>query len=379
MTEAITSSSTPVDSVRPGRAPGNTGHKSILSANLHKPLANDSSIPARTADDDGTIVTAEKFLASVDELSALVAGLNNRRSRERSNDFYATAEVYELLEDDPGARLDALWRILRVSGINNIALLLQQLKALFPDVSDRLVALRQMLRQRNLAETERELIEQAIATLIESENPKHLKSGINVALKARLFGKALNLSPAIIRESYRHFIESDETEREIYLHWVLMFGGSRRHMVINFMESAVLADMNASDPGCSAAEFGDLLGRLTQIKIIRSSDHLFIKCASNDQFIGQFAISEDQWLLFLLPLLKAGDLLYQQLEQLAGGVIMRQPTRRKVSFVQKIFKLIAAFPAQIYDCCDQQEILHQHFITLIDHGYSQEMVENRGY
>nr|WP_244987248.1 type III secretion system gatekeeper subunit SctW [Winslowiella toletana] len=342
-------------------------------------MTNESRVPAPTAEDDGNIVTAEKFLASVDELSALVAGLNNRRTRERSNDFYATAEVYELLEDDPGAKLDSLWRILRVSGINNIALLLQQLKALFPDVSDRVVALRQMLRQRNLAETERGLIEQAITTLIESENPKRLKSGINVALKARLFGKELNLSPAVIRESYRHFIESEETEREIYLHWVLMFGGNRRHIVINFMESAVLADMNSSDPGCSAAEFGELLGRLTQIKIIRSSDHLFIKCASHDKFIGQFAISEDQWLLFLLPLLKEGDLLYQQLEQLAGGVVMRQPTRRKVSFVQKIYKFIAAFPTQIYDCDDQQEILHQHFITLIDHGYSQELAEGRGH
>ncbi|MFS2221655.1 type III secretion system gatekeeper subunit SctW [Pantoea sp. B65] len=357
-----------------------TGKKSELNDSLRKPLGNTTTATAgRSADDDGLLMTTEKFLNSVDELSAYVSLVRNRREVEKRSDFYAAAELYELLDEDAGAKLDCLWRIIRVSAVNQPALLLQELRTLFPDESDRVVALRQMLKQRNIAEIERELLEQALASLEQSADPKRLKSGINVALKARLFGKQLNLSPVIVRESYRNFIESDETEREIYLHWVLMFGGNRRHMMINFMESALLADMNASDPGCTDMEFGNLLGRLTQIKIIRSSDRLFIKCARDDKFIAQFPISEDQWLLFILPLLKDGGLLYQQLEQLAGGVLTHQPTSIRVRFLQKIYRFITGFPAQIYDDSEQQEILHQHFVALIGHGYNQELAQSRGY
>ena len=353
--------------------------RTLLSDNLRSQPANTGMRPGGAVDDDGLIVSAGKFLNSIDEFSAFISRVARLRDLAGRCEFSATAEIYELLDDDAAAKISALWRVVKTQHSQAAARLLQEARALFPDESNRVVALREMLKYRNLGEIEREMIEQALAGAEEDASPMRLKSGINVALKARLFGKQLNLSPAVIRESYRNFIESDENERKIYQGWVLMFGGARRRMLINFMESALLADMIASDPGCSDIEFGNLLGRLTQIKIIRSSDALFIHRASNDKFFRRFNFSEDDWLLFILPILHDAGLLCEQLRQLGNNVLSRVSKREKVCFIQKIYHFVRDFPPVIFDSSDQQELLHQHFKSLIGHGYQAEVAESRRY
>lgn len=353
--------------------------RTILSGQLSKPLANSAGHPGGAVDDDGLIVSAEKFLKSVDEFSVFISQVRRLRDIAGRCDFSAAAEIYELLDDDAAAKIAALWRVIKTQQTKSAALLLHEARSLFPDESNRVVALREMLKHRNILEIEREIIEQALAIAEEDASPMRLKSGINVALKARLMSKQLKLSPAVIRESYRNFIESNENERKIYQGWVLMFGGDRRRMLINFMESALLADMNASDPGCTDIEFGNLLGRLTQIKLIRSSEDLFIQRASKDSFLIRFDFSEDDWLLFILSILHDAGLLYDQLRQLGNNVLNGMSPREKVCFIQKIYHFVREFPSGIFDSFDQQQLLYQHFISLIGHGYQAELAESRTY
>ncbi|WP_053115674.1 type III secretion system gatekeeper subunit SctW [Winslowiella iniecta] len=351
----------------------------LLSGNLSSAPANSGSRPGGAVDDDSLITSAGKFLNSIDEFSAFISQVRRLRDLAGRCDFSAAAEIYELLDDDAAAKIAALWRVVKIQDSNSAARLLQEARTLFPDESNRVVALREMLKHRNLSEIEREIIEQALARAENDASPARLKSGINVALKARLFGKQLNLSAAVIRESYRNFIESDENERRIYQGWVLMFGGARRHMLINFMESALWADMISSDPGCSDIEFGNLLGRLRQIRVIRSSDALFIHRVSNDNFFSRFNFSEDDWLLFILPILHDAGLLCDQLRQLGNNILSRISQREKVCFIQKIYHFVRDFPPVIFDSDDQQKLLHQHFKSLIGHGYQAELAESRNY
>lgn len=338
-----------------------------------KPSSTDAGhTPGNTQDAEGAMITAEKFIESLEELSAFITLVRNRSDRERRREYFAVSESYELLDDDATEKIARLWLILRLSKSGNAALFIQQLKSLFPDESCRVTALRQMLRQRHIAETENKFLEQVLVDTIEqSNNQKGLKSGINVVLKARLYGKRLNLSPGVIRDCYRQFIETDENEREIYLHWVLMFGAARRHMMIDFMESAVLADMSANDPGCTDIEFGDILGRLTQIKIIRSTDMIFIKKMSSDAFLLQFSITEDQWLLFILPLLENADLLYEQLAELGKGKLKQQKDNVKIIFAQKIYQSVVNFPDRIFENLEQKELLKSNLTALIGYGYKE--------
>lgn len=353
--------------------------KSVVSENLSRSPGNSTSSPGRTAEEEGLIVTAEKFINSVDEFSAFISRVSRRRDLERRNDFSTSAESYEQLDEDATAKIEKLWRVMRTENTQRGALLLHEARSLFPDESNRVVALRAMLKHRNISEIERELIEQALATEESESDSKRLKSGINVALKARLFGKQLNLSPGMIRESYRNFIESDDNERKIYMKWVMIFGSSRLRMLINFMESALLADMNASDPGCSDIEFGNLSGRLAQIKLIRSVNLLFIHRARKDHFFNAYDFTEDDWNLFLLPILQEPELLSEQLAQLGKAVFCRLTPREKVSFIQKIFNFIRDFPSLIFDSSDQKELLHQEFISLIDSGFAIEQAGNRKF
>ncbi len=360
--------------VQHGHAAGEE-KKSRMVSSLNTTSNTDSTAAGRTK--DLQLDSLEILNNAIDELSAYAATALSRRQLGHQNQGSVAVDNYELLEDDPHGKIDTLWQVLQVSETEKFSRFLRELKTLFPDISDQVVVLRQMLRKKEISKTEQELIEQALADIEDGANPKHLQSGINVALKARLYGKALGLSPTVIRQSYRDFLESDQLEHEIYLQWVMLFGAARRQMIIDFMERALMADMNAAHPGCNQREFGDLLGRLTQIKVIRSSDEIFIVSAAADRFLATFSLSDEQWLLFLLPLLGDAALLNHQLHQPGDGVITRQPAHIRVIAIQKLYRLVKALPVTIFSDSEQQQKLHQHFISLIEQSYKQELAASR--
>lgn len=375
MTTPVTAHGLAAQGIQSAHTPG-AENKSGLVSRLAS--ANNVGATATGKVADVLVDSMEILNNAIDELSAYgAAAVLSRRQLGQFNNASAVFDNYELLEDDPHSKIDTLWRVVQVSETEQFSRFLRELKTLFPDISDQVIVLRQMLRQKNISKTEQELIERALAEIEQGADPKHLQSGINVALKARLYGKALGLSPAVIRQSYRDFLESDQPEHEIYLQWVMLFGAARRQMMIDFMEKALMADMNATNPGCNKIEFGDLLGRLTQIKVIRSSDEKFIVSAAADRFLATFSLSDEQWLLFLLPLLGDGAQLYHQFQQLGDGVIARQPAHIRVIAIQKLYRLVKALSVTIFSDHEQQQKLHQHFISLIEESYKQELAASR--
>jgi type III secretion protein W len=108
-------------------------------------------------------------------------------------------------------------------------------------------------------------------------NPKLVKAGMNVGIKAQLFAKKMAVTPWALRETYRQFLSSNEGEIIQYEQWVEQYGNGRRHLVAEFIETALLHDIQSHDPSCSRDEFGSLLNHVVTFKKLRFSDKAFMQ------------------------------------------------------------------------------------------------------
>lgn len=138
----------------------------------------------------------------------------------------------------------------------------------------------------------------------QTTNKKRLKSGINVALKARIFSSKIDVKPYLLRESYRQFIETDLSEIKIYASWISTYGTQNRKIILQFIENATITDINSNDPSCSRIEFGNLLSRLNQIKTIKSCDEFFVESLINYYKSKAILFHELNIALFLLAHLR---------------------------------------------------------------------------
>ncbi|MCM5119084.1 YopN family type III secretion system gatekeeper subunit, partial [Escherichia coli] len=83
-------------------------------------------------------------------------------------------------------------------------------KKLFPDESDLVVVLRAILRKKQISENVRLNAEALLRKVNQETTKKFINSGINSALKAKLFGQALSLNPKLLRASYRQFLMAED-------------------------------------------------------------------------------------------------------------------------------------------------------------------------
>ncbi len=116
----------------------------------------------------------------------------------------------------------------------------------------------------------------------------------NIIVKTRLIARQLS---AILSQSESH-------EVEIYSDWIASYGYQRRLVVLDFIEGSLLTDIDANDASCSRLEFGQLLRRLTQLKMLRSADLLFVSTLLSYSFTKAFNAEESSWLLLMLSLLQ---------------------------------------------------------------------------
>jgi type III secretion protein W len=220
-------------------------------------------------------------------------------------------------------------------------------------------------------------LQKALAQAESEAPPRGLKAGINIALKARLFGAKLALSAMLLRASYRQFLESEEPEVVIYEEWITGYGHRRRALVMEFLESALVADMLAQDPSCSRIEFGNLLGKLNQMKLLRSSEALFIDSVLNDKVIGAHNNSEADWLVFMLALMQSPQELDALLMDTVGEQILLSPHAVRSQLLQAIRHACKALPTALF--VDQETVgsLWERFDQLAAVAYRHELIEFR--
>lgn len=320
----------------------------------------------------------KKLAQASDELSAGASQFANRRAFEKKSG--SLSESFErVLEEDALPKAQSLMKMASLKESNLLALL-RQARSLFPDDSDLIMVLRELLR-RKLAKTVKEKLEAMLAQAQAEANPREVKAGINCALKARLFGKeSLELKPTLLRGSYRLFLQRDDGEAiEDYKDWISCFGYTCRHLVADFIESALVTDRASQDPSCSDLEFGYFFGKLGQLRRLRSADILFIKKLLSNQVIVKLNKNEPDCLVLLFSLLKHPDGIDEYLNELLGNDFLLTKHSDRSIALQSIYRACKLLPQELFKDVEHRPLLLEKLEELAGIGVKHELIEFRRY
>ncbi|PMY64814.1 MULTISPECIES: type III secretion system gatekeeper subunit SctW [Pseudomonas] len=330
---------------------------------------------AEVPDDDATpAASVQRFVENSDEMAASLRSQFRRRG-DFGSKFEGLAESFErVLDEDviPKARqIQSLAKLAERS----IEWLLAQARGLFPDDSDLVLVLRELLRAKVMAEATRQRLEALLQQVLAQSPPKRLKAGINSALKAKMFGKALALRAALLRDTYRSFLESEGGPVESYEDWVAIYGYQHRSSVLEFIEAALLTDIDAQDPSCSRDEFGQLLKKLGDLKRLRSVDAMFVRRLLGDQLVCRHNASEPDWLVFLLGLLQFPDELEQLLSGVLGERLLLVEHHERAQLLQLLRLICLALPLELFGDDEALERIAGQFTHLADLVFARETIE----
>ena len=201
-----------------------------------------------------------------------------RKNDSAENDFVAS-----MLEDKADEKLGIIVR--KINQLKDAATLINFSRNLFQNDSDLMLALRELLLNRQLSELQKRKIKESIADLDKFCDSKKMNSGINIGHLAKRFSSIKGerkVSAKELRESYLRFLEVDLPASFIYQDWIEEFGCDNRTMILSFTLSALVSDMKASMPGIHFDEFGALGSKLSDARILHTADQTLIK--NFDQF-----------------------------------------------------------------------------------------------
>lgn len=265
------------------------------------PLAVDDGADADAADaTEHHANAALKSIEMADDMAAIAAQFRSRRELEKKTT--ATAEGLDRVLDE---QVDAkVLKLQQASAVREPSMrsLLAQARSLFPDESDLFLVLAELGRRGQLSRVQRERIGLLQQQVAHEANQRDLRGGIHCALKAKLFGTTLSVKASLLRQSYRRFLTASRDPVDHYEDWIAAYGYQARHTVLEFIQQSLACDIRASDPSCSLAEFGNLLGQMNSLRLMRSADIEFVGGLSARHLVNN-AEPEAYWILGLCALL----------------------------------------------------------------------------
>jgi len=249
----------------------------IIDFNRHnaRGLALYPDKQTRTSPDDGAEFDAinlqDEIDANSEEMADLLSlfgrlGKAGRKTYLPEHDFESS-----ILEDKAEEKLGLL--IKNISKYPDSSPFLNYSRSLFPDDSDLMCALRELLLSRKLSELQKKKIKEIIADLEKFCDTKKMKSAINVSRLARRFthdDHARILTAKGLRKSYLRFIELDIPVSFIYQDWIDEYGFENRKRLLAFTLSALIADIKSNQPGIHFAEFGTLSAKLSEARVLHT-------------------------------------------------------------------------------------------------------------
>lgn len=295
----------------------------------------------------------------------LLSQTRQRRELVKKSELENCNEFDYVLDDEIDQKIDKVVNILsapKISPQNLVA----QLRKLITDDSDLVIVLRALIRRNMLHEKKRKKITDVLSYVEQTTNKKRLKSGINVALKARIFSSKIDVEPYLLRESYRQFIETDLYEIQIYGNWISTYGTENREIILQFIENATITDINSNDPSCSRIEFGNLLSRLNQIKTIKSCDKFFIESLINYYKSKAIPFEELNIVLFFISVLEKPNAIGNFLDLLLK---VDSGNENKGKITQLIYNLIKKLPLCIFIDMNDKEIIKEQLIEKLNNFF----------
>ena len=330
--------------------------------------------PAPTLDDDHGAAAVSRFVQNSDEMAAALRSQFRRRA-DVSDKLEGPGEHFErVLEDEVLPRANAI-QSLAGHAQRSLPWLLAQARQYIADDSDLVLVLRELLQRKQMPTVTRQRLAALLELLLAQAPPKRLQAGINCALKARLFGRKLALRAGMLRETYRSFLESESDPATHYEDWIALYGHERRSAVLDFIEAALLTDIDALDPSCSRREFGGLLARLGQLKSLRSSEYLFVQHLLGDILVARHNPAETDWLLFLLGLLRWPDELCQLLDAVLGHRLLDVSHADRGALLHRIRLACNRLPLALFGDDQAHARVASLFDDLSDIAYAREAIE----
>jgi len=359
------------EQVQQSRKQQNLRHE--LVRNDLKELAG-AAAELTTEADASPAAQLQSFIEASDNMSMLMGQFNRRNFDKKAGE---TSDHFErVLDEEAQPKAQQIMKAAKVPGIA-VDELLRHARSLFPDISDLIVVLRELLRRRQLDAVTKARLEKALAQAESEAPPRAMKAGINIALKARLFGAKLALSAMLLRASYRQFLENEDAPVMMYEEWITAYGHERRALVMEFLESALVADMLAQDPSCSRIEFGNLLGKLNELKLLRSSEALFIDSLLKDPVIGAHNGRETDWLVFMLALMQAPEELDALLMDVLGEPVLLSSHAIRSRLLQTVRHACKTLPTDLFVDPEAVDALWERFEQLAAVTYRHELIELR--
>ncbi|MEG3135818.1 type III secretion system gatekeeper subunit SctW [Rouxiella sp. T17] len=300
-------------------------------------------------DNESSADLLAKASQSVDEWMQGFSLFRSRKDLMSKSGADAENNFDSILEDNSIQKIAMLLKMVSNVKGNSIKDMLFTFFKQFPDESDRVIILRKALQRSDIDESVKVTLRSVLKKLEESGNTKLLKAGINVALKARLFGQSLGISASLLRSTYRNFLESDGDDIETYKSWISIFGYKQRHKILEFIEEALLIDISSTAPSCMDLEFGQLLSHLLKLKQIRSLESEFIQGLLTQKNITRINSSEEKWLLFVFCIQQDPHGVEVYLKDIDNLPETHDNTSKKARFYQSLLALIKGLPDYFFN------------------------------
>lgn len=350
-----------------------SGHQRQKTYTRNETAPTDYNVDAEIENNGEDTPAAEqwRFLQSTDEMSAAVTQFYNRRLYEKRLSELSGSYDY-VLEEDALDKADKIFEALQNSKSTHRELM-DLARELFPDESDLIIVLREFLRQKSISEIIRKKVQALLKEVESNTDQKFLKSGVNCALKARIFGKKLEVNPRLLRASYRSFLLSNSSAVEIYIDWISNFGHQKRDSILAFIEGSLLGDINSLDASCSSVEFGLFLNKLCQLQSLRAAEQLFVRYVTENKVVKNFKCNEETWLIFLLSVLQSPESVGQFLKETVGKHLLMIPGKEKAMFLLALYQGCKNIPASLFeDATSLQDIL-DYFRAALSRVYHSEL------
>lgn len=306
-----------------------------------------------------------RYMQATDEMSAVLSQFANLRKlaekRKKSDGVFSSFD--SILEEDAPGRAG---KIVSVAGDENVSMefLRQYSRELFPDVSDLILVLRELIKDDTLEIVKKKKIKEILEKTEQEVDKKVLKSGINCAVKAKLFGKSYKLSPKLLRIIYREFLVENKEPVDIYLKWMTIFGTETRHAVTSFMEESLMCDICAMEPSCSKIEFGNFLGKLNELHTIKSVENEFMKEILKDKRIMKINSEDKEWIFFIVNIIKNPSSVDTMLAHIIGKATIRLQKNEIAIVLHKIYRQLKKIPHSLF----KNDEDHQELISYFQHS-----------
>jgi len=336
------------------------------------------------SDDATPAMLQQKLVDMADDMASVATQFRNRREFEKKTNISAD-NLDAVLDEDAPQKAQKLIEVTAALKTTSDEILVQA-RSLFPDDSDLFLVLKEILKRRQLSSVQRKKLENVLDRITYEADQKMLKGGVNCALKARLFSKPLEVTAALLRQTYRRFLESDGSAIDEYEAWIVSYGYKSRHLVLDFVEESLGIDIRSENPSCDHLEFSYLLAHMRRLHLLRSADRDFVFALLENNLVPSYADEEADWLLLLFALIQRQSSLRPLLQGMLAACPLPTHVQRSM-WLNAVRRAYKRLPSALMERSDESNdgendekidevvVLLDH---LIDESYAAEMMEMRG-